>query len=56
MKMMYEAGCNFFDTAEQYGEGAAEMVMGRAFKELGWARKDFVCSTKLFWANVGGKN
>ncbi len=44
-----EAGVNFFDNAESYGGGESERVMGAAIKELGWARRDFVVSTKLFW-------
>jgi len=53
MKKMLAAGVNFFDTAEGYGRGAAELSMGRAFKELNEEkpieRKDIVVSTKLFW-------
>ena len=52
MKAWYEGGINFFDTAEIYGYGNAEIAFGKAFKELGWPRKDFVLSTKLIvWGN-----
>ncbi len=44
-----EAGVNFFDNAEAYAAGESERVMGAAFRELGWARHEFVVSTKLFW-------
>ncbi len=44
-----ERGCNFFDNAEEYGLGAAETLMGRAFQELGWGREQFVVSTKLYY-------
>jgi len=44
-----QAGVNFFDNAEVYGGGESERVMGEAIRELGWARHDYVVSTKLFW-------
>jgi voltage-dependent potassium channel beta subunit len=44
-----EAGVNFFDNAEAYSGGESEKIMGRAFKELGWKRNDYVVSTKVFW-------
>jgi aryl-alcohol dehydrogenase-like predicted oxidoreductase len=34
MKLCKEAGVNLFDTAEFYGFGNAETLMGRAIKEL----------------------
>jgi len=53
IKAMFEAGVNFFDTAEVYGNGVAEQVMGRAFKELGYRREDLVVSTKIFMCGSG---
>ncbi len=47
MKAAFDAGINFFDTAEVYAEGAAELLMGQAL-EL-FAREEIVVSTKLFW-------
>jgi len=44
-----EGGINFFDNAEVYAGGESESIMGRAIKSLGWERRDFVISTKLFW-------
>jgi voltage-dependent potassium channel beta subunit len=44
-----EAGVNFFDNAEAYAGGESERVMGAAFRELGWARHEYVVSTKLYW-------
>jgi voltage-dependent potassium channel beta subunit len=44
-----EAGVNFFDNAEAYAGGRSETVMGEAFRQLGWARHEYVVSTKLFW-------
>jgi len=53
IKACYERGVNFFDTAEGYGSGVAEELMGRAFKELGYKREDLVVSTKLFKCGQG---
>ena len=44
-----EGGMNFFDNAEVYAGGESEAIMGRAIKTLGWERRDYVISTKLFW-------
>ena len=44
-----EAGVNFFDNAEAYAAGESERVMGAAFRDLGWARHEYIVSTKLFW-------
>jgi voltage-dependent potassium channel beta subunit len=51
-----ELGINFFDTAEGYAEGNAEIVMGKGLKELGAAREDLVVSTKIFFGFKGGEN
>ena len=48
IKKCFEAGINFFDTAEAYGEGAHEKLLGRALKESGKLRSEYVVSTKLF--------
>ena len=47
MKLCFDAGVNFFDTAEIYGFGAAETCMGKAFKELNFPREEIVVSTKI---------
>jgi voltage-dependent potassium channel beta subunit len=44
-----DAGVNFFDNAETYGGGASERVMGQAIADLGWERRSYIVSTKLFW-------
>lgn len=49
MSAAWEHGVNFFDNAEAYAHGEAERVMGKALKELGWAREQYVVSTKIFW-------
>ena len=49
MSAAYEAGVNFFDNAEAYAQGKAEVVMGNVFKKTGWPRESFVVSSKVFW-------
>ena len=44
-----DAGVNFFDNAEAYAGGQSEQIMGDAIAELGWARHEYVISTKVFW-------
>src|SRR5947207_6043677 len=39
----FELGCNFFDTADVYGHGHSEEILGHALKEH---RKDVVLATK----------
>lgn len=53
MKMCFAAGINFFDTAEVYGFGEAETLMGKAFKELAMKREEIVVSTKIFKIGAG---
>jgi voltage-dependent potassium channel beta subunit len=48
-----EAGVNFFDNAEAYGGGKAEVVMGNVLKKSGWKRSSYVVSTKIFWGGDG---
>lgn len=49
MQLAYDAGVNFFDNAESYAHGNAEVVMGKVIQRAGWKRSDLVISTKLFW-------
>ncbi len=49
MTVAYDAGVNFFDNAEAYANGRAEMVMGRILKRQGWGRDTFLVSSKVFW-------
>jgi len=53
MKVALDHGVNFFDNAEAYEGGESEIVMGKAIKKLGLARKDYVVSTKIFWGGSG---
>ena len=49
----YDAGVNFFDGAEAYSNGEAELVMGRVLKKQGWRREGLVLSSKIFWGGSG---
>lgn len=53
MKEAHEAGVNFFDNAEVYSKGKAEIMMGNIIKKAGWKRTDLVISTKIFWGGEG---
>jgi len=53
MAAAYEHGVNFFDNAEGYAAGNAEVVMGNVIKKLGWRRESVVVSTKIFWGGDG---
>ncbi len=53
MSAAYAAGVNFFDNAEAYAGGNAEIVMGNVIKKLAWRREDLVISTKIFWGGKG---
>lgn len=50
----YDAGVNFFDNADVYAGGQAEIVMGRAIKDL--PRQALVISSKVFWPTMPGPN
>jgi voltage-dependent potassium channel beta subunit len=52
MGAAYDNGINFFDNAEGYEQGNAELVMGEALKKLNWTRDSYMVSSKVFW---GGK-
>ena len=49
MTIAYDSGVNFFDNAEAYASGKAEIVMGRILKRRGWGRDTFLISSKVFW-------
>lgn len=44
----WDAGINFFDTADMYSDGVSEEVLGRALKELAIPRERVVVATKVF--------
>src|SRR5579883_1758464 len=43
----FEAGINFFDTADMYSLGVSEEILGRAIKEFGTGRDRVVIATKV---------
>lgn len=47
MRRALEVGVNFYDTADAYGDGLAEEVMGRALAPL--PRDRIVVATKVYW-------
>ena len=49
MGAAYEAGVNFFDNAEAYSDGQAEVIMGKVVKKKGWPRDSYVVSSKVFF-------
>ncbi len=48
-----DLGVNFFDGAEAYAHGQAELAMGRVLKDARWPRESLVLSTKIFWGGEG---
>jgi voltage-dependent potassium channel beta subunit len=50
----YEEGVNFFDNADVYADGLAEIVMGNAIKDL--PREALVISSKVFAPSLPGPN
>lgn len=54
MHAAYDNGVNFFDNADMYANGQAEVVMGRAIKSL--PREALVISSKVFWPTFPGPN
>ena len=54
MRAAYEQGINFFDNADMYAGGQAEIVMGKAIHDL--PREALVISSKVFWPTMPGPN
>jgi len=54
VRSAYEQGVNFFDNADVYARGAAEVVLGKAVKDL--PREDLVISSKVFFPTSDGPN
>jgi voltage-dependent potassium channel beta subunit len=50
----YDQGINFFDNADVYAAGQAEIVMGEAIRNL--PRETLVISSKVFWPTMPGPN
>ena len=48
IRQAWDAGINFFDTADMYSDGVSEEVLGRALRELAIPREQVVVATKVF--------
>ncbi len=55
MHRAYDAGINFFDNAEAYADGQAEIVMGRILRKTGWRRSSYLVSSKVFFGAEGDR-
>ena len=55
MHAAYDAGVNFFDNAEAYADGQAEIVMGRILRDAGWRRSSYLVSSKVFFGAEGDR-
>ena len=55
MTTAFDAGVNFFDNAETYADGQAEVVMGEILRERGWPRDEWTVSSKVFFGANGEK-
>ena len=55
MHAAYDAGINFFDNAEAYADGQAEIVMGRIFRQAGWRRSSYLVSSKVYFGSDGDR-
>jgi aryl-alcohol dehydrogenase-like predicted oxidoreductase len=56
LKLSFDAGVNFVDTADVYTNGESEKTLAQAIKNLGIARKDIVIATKVFGRTGKGRN
>ncbi|MCX7729249.1 MAG: aldo/keto reductase [Bacteroidia bacterium] len=45
----YDHGINFFDAAEIYARGKAEVVLGNILKKTDWPRSSYLLSSKVFF-------
>ncbi|KAF5346765.1 hypothetical protein D9756_010439 [Leucocoprinus leucothites] len=48
IKAAYDAGIQTFDTADVYSNGASEVILGNAIKDLKLPREEIVVMTKMF--------
>ena len=48
IRRAWEAGINFFDTADIYSKGESEVVLGRALREMGVPREQVIVGTKVY--------
>jgi aryl-alcohol dehydrogenase-like predicted oxidoreductase len=53
IKASWDNGVNFFDTAEIYGTGVSETILGKGLKALGVRRSDYVVASKYIKCGNG---
>lgn len=56
VKAAFEAGINFFDTANVYANGRSETMLGQSLRNLGLLRDELVIATKVASAMGEGPN
>jgi len=56
VRQAFDAGVNFFDTADVYSNGQSEVLTGAALKALGVGRDEYVVATKAFGDMGKGPN
>ena len=56
LRLSFDAGINFVDTADVYSNGASERVLAQSIANLGLARKDIVIATKAYGRTGPGRN
>ena len=56
LKVSFDAGINFVDTADVYTNGESEKTLAQAIRNVGIARKDIVIATKAFGRTGPGRN
>jgi len=49
LKVAYDSGVNFFDSAEVYAAGEAERILGRVLRKMEWGRDTYCVSSKVYW-------
>ena len=54
IKEAFDQGINFFDNADMYANGQAEIVMSKALADM--TREELVISSKVFWPTMKGPN
>ncbi|ORX54437.1 Aldo/keto reductase [Hesseltinella vesiculosa] len=56
MKLAWDAGINFWDTANVYGNGASERLVGKAIKTFNIPRSRLVVATKCYFPVLDGSD
>jgi len=56
LRQSLDAGINFIDTADIYGDGRSEQITGQAIRNVGIARDEIVVATKVMGAMGKGPN